>query len=210
MPYRNDIIEELQEEIQNGKGCIVFDFGCCLPPIDADWIFRFSFGKEIIGEEVAPSQKLNHRYPNKNYITISKKNGRKISKIGYPFYVDLQDNDINTNAWCLKIEVGFKIGVGFRVDEYILTLFFPIKLHLTEENPVCGLTFHYFFEKGDFIFYTRKCGENGIEEHRYGDDIFGTKDVQPLSEPTQADENTLVYYDDIQPRACKLEELWMI
>ena len=201
------IMEELRDEVQKGKGCIVFDFGCCLPPVDVDWIFRLSFGKEIIGEEVAPNQKLNHRYPNKSYITISKKNGRKVSKVGYPFHVDLQDKDINTNAWCLKIEVGFR---NDEQNDTALTLFFPIKLHLTEENPVCGLTFHYFFEKGGFIFYTRKCGENGIEERKYGDDIFGTKDVQPLSEPTQAGEYTLVYYDDIQPTACKLEELRML
>lgn len=78
--HGEEVINELGEEISKGKGCIVFDF----PYADQDFlIFKFKLGEE----ELEP-YKYNHRYPNKDYVTISKKMGRRVSRIGYPVFVN--------------------------------------------------------------------------------------------------------------------------
>ena len=85
--HGEEVINELGEEISKGKGCIVFDFACYFPYADQDFlIFKFKLGEE----ELEP-YKYNHRYPNKDYVTISKKMGRRVSRIGYPVFVDLNE-----------------------------------------------------------------------------------------------------------------------
>ena len=70
------LLKELGGKLPEGKGCINFDFAC-LFPYDNQEVLTFEFG---LGEEEIGSQKHNHRYPNRNYVTISKKLGRKVSK----------------------------------------------------------------------------------------------------------------------------------
>ena len=84
------IVKELGDEVTyNHKGCIVFDSIVYLPFENiCDSNFQFSFG--IDGYPFMDC-KLNHRYPNKEYYTISRKYGRRLSKIGYPYFLDLQD-----------------------------------------------------------------------------------------------------------------------
>ena len=70
--HGEEVVNELSEEISKGKGCIVFDFACYFPYADQDiLIFKFKLGEE----ELEP-YKYNHRYPNRDYVTISK-NGEK-------------------------------------------------------------------------------------------------------------------------------------
>ena len=96
--HGEEVINELGEEISKGKGCIVFDFACYFPYADQDFlIFKFKLGEE----ELEP-YKYNHRYPNKDYVTISKKMGRRVSRIGYPVFVDLNEEYF----FILEIEVG--------------------------------------------------------------------------------------------------------
>ena len=125
--HGEEVINELGEEISKGKGCIVFDFACYFPYADQDFlIFKFKLGEE----ELEP-YKYNHRYPNKDYVTISKKMGRRVSRIGYPVFVDLNEEYF----FILEIEVGIK-------DYKTVKLDFPVIVKLTEEKPVCNLGFH--------------------------------------------------------------------
>ena len=70
------IVKELGDEVTyNHKGCIVFDCIVYLPFENiSDSIFQFSFG--IDGYPFMDC-KLNHRYTNKEYYTISRKYGRR-------------------------------------------------------------------------------------------------------------------------------------
>lgn len=194
--YHEEIVKELQEEIQKGKGCIVFDFGCYFPYMDVENLtFRFS-----LGEEELSNQKLNHRYINKNYQTISKKNGRRVCKIGYPYYVNLDDKSKDVLLLC--IEVGFW--------EEVIRLVFPISLNLKKENPVCGLVLHYNFEDATFVFYTQYSDGGKINEISYGNQVDDRENFHLFSEPTLVGDHILLYSEVIEPKACKLENLRLL
>lgn len=56
--------------------------------------------------------------------------GRRVSRIGYPVFVDLNEEYF----FILEIEVGIK-------DYKTVKLDFPVIVKLTEEKPVCNLGF---------------------------------------------------------------------
>lgn len=98
--YREEVVNELGEEISKGRGSIVFDFACYFPYVQQNLlIFNFNLGKE----ELEP-YKYNHRYPNKDYVTISKKMRRRVSRLGYPVFVNLNEEYF----FILEIEIGIK------------------------------------------------------------------------------------------------------
>lgn len=84
------IVKELADEVTyNHKACIVFD-SIVYFPFENIRGSNFQFGVGIDGYPFMDCE-LNHRYPNKEYYTISRKYGRRLSKIGYPYFLDLQD-----------------------------------------------------------------------------------------------------------------------
>lgn len=97
MAHGQIIVNELEHEIvDNKKGCIVIDAGVFFPYMDDPenpLVFSLDIGMNPL-EDV----KLNHRYPNRGYYTITRKYGRRVSKIGYPYFVDLSEfeNDVNS------------------------------------------------------------------------------------------------------------------
>ena len=129
----------------------MFYFECYFPYADQDFlIFKFKLGEE----ELEP-YKYNHRYPNKDYVTISKKMGRRVSRIGYPVFVDLNEEYF----FILEIEVGIK-------DYKTVKLDFPVIVKLTEEKPVCNLGFRFNFDAATFQFESYYEHENdGIIGH---------------------------------------------
>lgn len=85
---KEEIISELKDKIADGKtGCIVFDFG--IAPFWDNIDIKLSLGSVEL-----PDQKINHRYRNKSYYTITRKYGRKLSKIGYPYFFPLQSTKL--------------------------------------------------------------------------------------------------------------------
>ena len=150
---REEIVNELGKEITNGKGCIVLDFSCYFPYANQDCLeFKFKLGED----ELEP-YKYNHRYPNRDYVTISKKMGRRVSRIGYPVFVDLNDEYF----FILEIEVGIK-------DYKTVQLGFPVIIKLTEEKPVCNLGFRFNFDAATFQFESYYEHENdGMIGHRH-------------------------------------------
>ena len=149
--------------------------------------------------------KLNHRYPNNDYQTISKKYGRKVSKLGYPYIMKL--NDQTQMLLCLK--VGIK--------GQCINSIFPVLTKMTKDKPVCGLTLHYNFDMNEIRFISYEETEDGgwwqhnwynyeIEEERkgYGNTI--------MKAPHRIDENsyTLIYEDIIEPCPSTLSELLLL
>lgn len=120
-------LEMETEEFGNGaNACIVFDFGIISYLENLN--FSFSLGLEKITDI-----KLNKRYPNKDYRTISRKYGRKLSKIGYPYMLKL-DEKID-EVMLLVVHVGEK-----ETDNY-LEMVFPLEVHLSKEKPILNIRF---------------------------------------------------------------------
>lgn len=123
--------EILESELQlaDDECCIIFDLGCYFPfAAPENLILNFALGSDEF-----PDFKLNNRYPNKLYKTLSKKSGRKISKLGYPFIMKLDEQSLAI----LSIRVGVK-------DNCTLNLVFPLNTSMTKENPISYLQFKYF------------------------------------------------------------------
>lgn len=72
---------------------------------------------------------LNHRYANFGYLTLSKKQGRKVCKIGYPVIGSIKSlNNIK--------QIVLRVGT---VNGNALILRIPVSIKLTNEKSVCGL-----------------------------------------------------------------------
>lgn len=148
-----DIYDDLllNEDLEE-KGCIVVDAGVFFPYSNQDFvIFNVTLTDDIYEkeelEELFPlDKKYNHRYPNKEYLTISKKYKRRVSKIGYPFVDNI---DILNNYKYLVMTVGFGKDYSF--------FYIPIELHLTPDNPCTVLKLLVNMEDPscpDFEIYT--------------------------------------------------------
>lgn len=198
---RDEIINELSAEIKDGKGCIVFDLGCYFPYSNWKNVLSFKFK---LGEEELEPYVLNHRYPNHGYATISKKSGRKLSKIGYPYFLELN----MIHHILLTIEIG--------IQDQTMRLIFPVEVTLSQDKPVCGLTFHFNFKNSDnpeFTFYSyKKAEDTGWYQYTWSN----KEEKEPnerdiiMEQPTFADEYTLIYKDVITPFSQKLNELMML
>lgn len=195
--------EQIQNEIQlaDDECCIVFDFSCYFPYANPE-ILTFDFS---LGMEEFTDYKLNHRYPNHGYQTISKKYGRKVSKIGYPYIMKLNEQ----GPMLLTIKVGLK-------GEYI-TMVFPIRTNMTKDKAVCGLSLHYNFDKSEFHFFSHEKSEDGgwdpyywysheIEngQKRDNDIILNTPYM------VDKDSRTILYDDIIEPRPVTLMDLLLL
>ncbi len=130
---RENLVSEIREELKNHKHCIVFDFGFFLPQN------RFEKNEDVFFEilvngELLPDQKINHRYSNKAYYTITKKAGYKLNKLGYPFFYEKKDKK---EQLTLTLRIG-KNEYGVRKEETEIS--FPVILETTNKKPVCGLS----------------------------------------------------------------------
>jgi hypothetical protein len=187
-------------ELAEDEGCIIFDFGCYFPYSNPD-ILTFDFS---LGMEKFDDYKINHRYPNKYYQTISKKYGRKVSKIGYPYIIKL--NEQSNILLCLN--VGIK-------SQYV-TLIFPLVTRLTKDAPICSLSLHYNFDKNEFCFMSQENTNNGIIRHswRNYEEKNGKKSDNDifLNLPCRMDNDssTLLYNDAIELSPCPLSQLLFI
>lgn len=152
------ISKELGDIVSENVGCIVFDLGCRFPYANQK-ILKFSIGiKTNNGISDVIDTKLNHRYPNHDYVTLSKKYGRKLSQIGYPLPIDL-----GTQSIALYI----RLGTAAQYDTHI----YPIQLSLTEEKPVCALSLHVDFNSSVFKFYSLERSGNGWNRTMWTNDV---------------------------------------
>lgn len=199
----NREIIENEIKLADDECCIVFDFGCYFPYANPEILtFEFSLGMKQFDD-----CKMNHRYPNKNYQTISKKCGHKVSKLGYPYIMKLSEQ--SQSPTLLTIKVGVE-------DQYI-TMIFPLQTKMTRENPVCGLSFKYNFDKSDIIFVSYEKGKNnGWISHRWMNFEMNEKtkrnnDIVLNTPCIESQENNTIIYDTvIEPCPVPLTDLLLL
>lgn len=170
--------KEIKEFGNETDACIVFDFGIINPLENLD--FSFSLGMEEMTDI-----KLNRRYPNKNYCTITKKYGRKLSKVGYPYIMKLEETI--DEVMLLAIRVGKK-----GTDNY-LEMIFPLEVHLSKEKPILYIRFLIDEEFSLRIFSSRYSKDNKIEsiELTNRPNKYAYKNI--LATPTKSGEHTLIF-----------------
>lgn len=189
--YEDLIKQEIH--LADDECCIVFDFGCYFPYQNSE-ILMFEFS---LGEEKFEDLKINHRYPNKGYQTITKKYGRKLSKLGYPYIMKLNEQV----PMLLRIKVGIK-------EQCFVQAVFPLQTSMTKERPICGLTLHWNFDEMRFHFISEK-GENGvIKQCNWCNYEIEWCNHILLNPPHRMSENSnvLIYDDVITPGALKLSD----
>lgn len=195
--YEREIIAaEIGKEIADGKGCIIFDLGCFFPYTNQD-VLTFDFK---LGEEQLAPYKHNHRYPNNGYVTISKKTGRRVSKLGYPEFVELDQEQI--------ILLGIQVGI----KEKTIDLVFPVNVTLTKEKPVCALTFHFDFGKTEFDFSSAYKQEDGTwRDTRWTNREDADEHDIIMSTPTVCEGSyTAMYSEVITPYPQALDDLMIL
>lgn len=69
--------------------------------------------------------KFNHRYPNRNYVTLSCINERKISRVGYPIIGEVAEMT-GEKYLCMDYGIG---------DSNKISIVVPIMFNLTEDAP---------------------------------------------------------------------------
>lgn len=186
-------------KLADDECCLVLDLGCYFPYSNKEILtFGFSFGEEKFDD-----YKINHRYPNKGYQTISKKYGRKVSKIGYPYIMKFDEQS--------PILFALKIGI----KEQCMTLIFPILTKMTKDKPICGLSLHFLFDKAEFCFTSyEKAEDDGWFQHNWisHDTEKGLNDNDILLRAPHASgkNNTLIYDDVIEPFPSSLSDLLLL
>ena len=147
---RTQFSDEVQ--LDEDECCIVFDFGCYFPYKNVDdLVFGFSLGLEEFDD-----YKINHRYPNRLYETISRKYGRKVSKIGYPYIMKIEDQ----SPMILRV----RVGLGKEKVDYL----FVLKTTMTRDKPICELSLRYKFQRDEhlFLFFSQGRDESGAITRR--------------------------------------------
>lgn len=152
MITRDEYINEFKRcfpDFQDSHGIIHLDMAILFPYRNSEAV---TFGFGLVNDDVLTIEDaefddyiyedftLNHRYPNKNYLTASRKNGRKICKTGYPIFGEI--DELNRYRMLL-----LKMGIG---TEY-LYFGFGLDFHITKENPVVSLKcrIHNFEDTSD-------------------------------------------------------------
>lgn len=201
--HGNDIFIEISEQLQQGKGCIVFDFGLYFPyrlNENDKLIYKFQLGMEELHDV-----KLNHRYPNKQYYTITKTYGRKLSKCGYPYFFDLKEKE---PFYAL---LNLTTGLVISGEEDYFNMIFPLEVQLTTERPVCGLSLRQNFDEGRIEFVSNKSDENGYGwiPHYWSNVLLKEKgiDVTLLETPHKIGEKNIIFDTTIRPFAEKANNL---
>lgn len=191
-------------KLKEDECCIVFDIGCYYPYEDADHLFfDFEFDGQIFNDKV-----INHRYPNKSYQTITKKYGRRLSKVGYPYIFKLD----NQRLKMLHVKIGLQAE---GIKEQHITLNIPIETHMTKNKPACALTLHYLFDKDKFIFTSEERAEEGWQPYEWinydkkeiEDKGFNTEHITVMNQICKTGDLDITYGDIITPNASKIDDL---
>ena len=203
----NEIFEEIKPQLENGKGCIIFDFGFYYPyklRENENVIFEFK-----LGETDMPAYKLNHRYNNKAYYTITRKKGRGLYKCGYPYFFDIEKEDPFLALLCLKV------GVARDDKEEAVNMIFPIKFEPTKERPVLGLSMNLNYDDGEIMFTSYE----KLEKDQYGyggyywsnrmtvKERLGDACTLLIPDVVDKDKGNCIFVPPIEPKSQILEEI---
>lgn len=198
--HGTELINQINEEIQlkEDECCIIFDLGCYFPYANPE-ILTFDFS---LGEEKFNDYKKNRRYPNSSYQTISKKYKRKVSRLGYPYIMKFDEQDIML----------FCVNIGIK-EEYV-SLVFPLQTKMTKDKPICSLKLLYNFDENKFRFLSHEKQENGgWYQHNWLSHDYDIKNENDtvLKTPHRIEDSlTMVYEDIIEPCPSMIADLLML
>ncbi len=137
------------EPESENNGCLVIDYSCYFPYANQEDV---KLGLKINGEGVGDC-KLNHRYPNKDYVTLSKTYGKKVCSHGYPIIIPF-----NQKGKKIDITIAMTIGKGKTTE-----IEFPVVMWPTEEKPHSLLRIVWSIneeEKNGGSFYMESSGNS--------------------------------------------------
>jgi len=189
--------EQLLNPFPTDKRCIIFDCGCYFPYANQeDLVFSLSVAGTVLAD-----CKNNNRYPNKNYVTITKKEGRRLSKLGYPYYIDASKE---------KAVIPVVISVG-TVDSFGVKLGFLFQLSLSNDRPVCGVDFRYIFDKDSLSITSHYRNEDDIGWNRFAW-VYGEAPDErfksiTLKEPVLKEDGINWFSEIITPFASTLDDI---
>ena len=146
--YGKSILDDVKRVLNLSElekpGLLMIDIGMYFPYANQD-ILQFSVGLvDIVDIAVDPHTGIynkerfcdvvfNNRYPNGDYVTMCKKNGRRISKSGY--FINNNFEEINGEKWLI---VDFGIAGSGQIHIAI-----PVKINLNEENPAASIVLRW-------------------------------------------------------------------
>lgn len=201
--HGEELVRNFEKEIQLAEDecCIILDFGCYFPYANPE-ILTFDFS---LGEEKFEDKKMNHRYPNKGYQTISRTYGRRVSKFGYPYVMKL--NEQGPMLLCIK----------FGIKEEVITAIIGLKTNMTNENPVCCLSLLLNFDEQKMKFISCEKIEDGgwLMHHWYnydpGEDYRSDTNIILNTPRKVRDESyTLIYDEFIEPYPSTISDLCIL
>lgn len=126
---KDEEYEEIIKNVNDGYGCIIIDASCLVPTVNNidHTKIEMTFAKKELTQF-----KLNHRYNNKGYVTASKTYGKKVSKIGYPFFYRIKDY---INEYQNRFRVLFSLQIKLSKDEKSqkINLVVPVSVKITKD-----------------------------------------------------------------------------
>lgn len=181
-----ELLEKEMKEFGDGaNACVVFDFGIINYSKNLEKNLDFSFS---LGMEEITDIKLNRRYPNKTYRTITRKYGRKLSKVGYPYMLKIEE-PIN-ETWLLAVKFGEK-----ETDNY-LEMMFPLEVNLSKEKPFLRIQFLIDNEFNLWISSSRYSKKDyKIENVALTNKLNKNSCKNLLGQPVKNGEHMLIYSD---------------
>lgn len=137
-------------------------------------------------EPILPSI-IKRPYPNRRYISLIAKNGRKHSEDGIPFLAKIEDLNLIDN---IEFRIWDRKNLIDRQFE------FPLKVSMTEENRFACLHFK------DMTYFNRKNAEHEQQELREFNELRPNFTVLTYINVNEGSANTAdwhwTYYDDLQ------------
>lgn len=207
--------------MQEGFGVFVIDYAAYFPYSNQkDLILEASLSTKLCNNGHILNLRnmciLNNRYPNKDYLCMTCKHGRKLCKIGcivqFPYAA-------------LNIYKYLNIGYGF-ASQGIVRISIPININLSDEKPCAGFNVHFGLTDPNNPEFTiivyEKTSEMGwrpytydisiesristVNVERYGQDRFIL--LTPANTLEEAKEqNWIVYNETINLLPSKMEDL---
>lgn len=109
---------------------VVLDVGVFFPYANQD-VLKFDMGLTELPLDTGrfDDMKFNHRYPNRNYVTPSRINERRVSRAGYPIM-----GEVATMTGKKYLHMNYGIGDSGKISVVV-----PVVFNLTEDAPCATL-----------------------------------------------------------------------
>lgn len=136
-------LDRLEVDVPEDMGLLAMDFGAHFPYYDQDELrLRAILSTEPMNEGVfldfGSQSILNNRYPNRDYLTISKKCGRKICRFGCFSIMPLEEEELAVFRY---------LNVGYDFHDKKVSVCIPISINMTKENSCAAFNVTLMLER---------------------------------------------------------------